>query len=97
MTEAKLNKNVVDALNKLPGVFVRKRFGGVGQKGQPDITGIARGIRVEIEGKLPGKKPTPKQKYWLDLWGKYGAITGVYHSESEAIHIVATALTNAKK
>lgn len=97
MTESQLNKKTVDALNKLPGVFVKKRFGGVGQKGQPDITGIARGIRIEIEGKLPGKKLTPKQKYWINHWKKYGAITGVYHSEAEALYIVETALTKIKK
>ena len=90
--EATLNKNVVTALNKLPGVFVKKRWAGPGQKGQVDITGIAciegLGVRIELEGKLPGEKPTRLQLYWLKKWEQYGAITGVYHTVEQAVAIV---------
>ena len=92
MTEAQLNKKVVDALNLIPGVFVKKRFAGPTQRGQPDITGIifmhGFGIRIEMEGKMPGKKLTQIQQHWLATWKRYGALTGVYHSIDEAETIV---------
>ena len=88
MLEANLNKKAVEALNKMPGVFVKKRWSGPQQRGQPDITGICWGRRIEIEGKLPGNKPTKLQTHWLKTWEKYGAITGVYHSVTEAVALV---------
>jgi hypothetical protein len=91
-SEATLNKNAVAALNKLPGVFVKKRWGGPGQKGQVDITGIVVvrgfGVRIELEGKLPGERPTKIQQHWLDKWWQYHALTGVYHSVDQAVAIV---------
>jgi hypothetical protein len=90
--ESTLNQNVVKQLNKIEGGFFRKRYGGPMQKGEPDVTGCVFGIRCELEGKLPGKHPTAKQKNSLKRWEKSGAITGVYHSIDEAVAIVHAAL-----
>jgi hypothetical protein len=90
--ESTLNQNVVKRLNKLNGGHFRKRYGGPMLKGEPDVTGCIYGIRCELEGKLPGKHPTPKQKAALKKWKESGAITGVYYSVDEAVDIVMSGL-----
>jgi hypothetical protein len=92
MTEKRLHTKVVNWLKSLPNTHAYKRLGGVANKGEPDVTGCSHGIRIELEGKLPGKHPTPLQKKKLEWWTEAGAITGVYHSLNEAQHIVGTGL-----
>lgn len=97
MTEAQLTHLIVAALNQIPGVYVWRqntgRRGGVsfGLKGQGDITGVARGVRVELEVKLPGGKLAPHQAAFLETMRAMGAIAGVVRSLDEAIALVATA------
>lgn len=81
--EADIQKACIEWLNTLPGVKVwRQNTGGMsgkhngktwymkfGQKGQADITGIALGVRVEIEVKRPGKEPSDDQRDWLRIMG----------------------------
>lgn len=50
----------------------------------PDITGISHGYRIEFEGKVPGNRLSPKQKYYMRKFRACGAITGVYFSERAA-------------
>ena len=96
MKETQLNKKVADWINKLPSAYAYKRLGGVANKGQPDVTGCIQGYRIELEGKMPGKKPTPLQAQRLRLWADAGAITGVYYSLEEAQKIVASGLLQRK-
>jgi hypothetical protein len=86
--ESDLNKKVVDWLNTIDGCFAKKRQGGPGNAGQPDVTGCINGIRIELEGKIGDNKPTKLQLKWLRKWSKAGAITGVYWSLSDAQQIV---------
>lgn len=88
MSEAIMNKKVADWLKTVPNGFGKKRHAGPGQKGEPDVTGAIGGLRVELEGKLPGNKPTPKQAQWLDIWTATGAVTGVFYSLEEAKEII---------
>ena len=90
MKETKLNKKIADWINTIG--FAYKRLGYIHNKGQPDVTGCIQGIRIELEGKLPGNKPTPLQKSMLRKWKAAGAITGVYHSLEEAQEIVIKGL-----
>lgn len=88
MTEKRLNTKVVNWLKSLPNTHAYKRLGGVANQGEPDITACSHGIRIELEGKLPGKHPTPLQVKKLKNWAEAGAITGVYHSLEEAKQII---------
>jgi len=92
MKETKLNKKVADWINTLPNGYAYKRLGYIHNKGQPDITGCIKGIRIEIEGKLPGNKPTPLQANRLKKWAAAGAITGVYDSFEKAQKIIIKGL-----
>ena len=92
MTEKRLNTKVVNWLKSLPNTHAYKRLGGVANKGEPDVTGCSHGIRIELEGKRPGKHPTPLQEKKLRNWTEAGAITGVYHSLEEAQEIVRNGL-----
>lgn len=88
MKEVDLNKKVADWINQLQSAWAYKRLGYIHNKGQPDVTGCIQGIRIEIEGKMPGKKLTPLQEHRLKKWGEAGAITGVYHSLKEAQDLI---------
>ena len=68
-------RNVV--VRKIGGRWVRS-----GQKGMVDVNGIVTvemehftaGIRLEVEIKRLGGKPTPHQAAWLAATGSHGAI-----------------------
>ena len=88
MTEKQqVTDKLVKHLNLIPDVLVWKRFSGrFGNKGKPDITGLVNiaktgsktnfkiAIRIEIECKLPGKKPTKIQASWLKKFKDHGCI-----------------------
>ncbi len=61
--EKNISKSIIKAINDMPGCFARKRYsnGSSGTTGWPDITGAILGIRLEIEAKQPGKKPSKLQ------------------------------------
>ena len=83
--EKPITNKIIAKLNSNPGIWVRKRLssGSTGTKGYPDITGIVQvnlnslliGIRLEIEVKQPGKKPTANQYSKLRKFRKLGAIS----------------------
>ncbi len=84
MLEKSITNQVIKQLNKYSNVWVRKRHttGMSGTIGWPDITGTVTiyrndfefGIRIEIEMKKPGKKPTQNQYSRLRRFRKMGAI-----------------------
>ncbi len=75
MTEKRtVTDPLIKRLNNRPDTTVWKRFSGrFGNKGKPDITGVVNlsqngiklGVRVEIECKALGKKPTKIQAKYL--------------------------------
>jgi hypothetical protein len=93
--EVDLMRDIITALNGIPGVWVWRRNvgrrGGVqfGKKGQADIEGIVRpgGRRIELEVKIDAAV-TPEQVQWIEQMRAYGAIAGVVHSITEAIQLV---------
>ena len=87
-TEKQLNTKVVKYLNTLPCCYAEKRPAQQGRAGRVDVTGCIDGRRIELEGKLPGNKPTPIQKQWLRRWAEVGAITGVYRSIADVKRIL---------
>jgi hypothetical protein len=87
--ERDVQKAVLDYLNTLWNVKAwrantgastavhngKKRFIRYGQRGQADITGVANGgVRIEIEIKRPGNKPTMEQTAWLGEMRTLGAV-----------------------
>jgi hypothetical protein len=82
--EKKITNQIIKELNKDPSIWVRKRLttGMSGTLGWPDITGIKEteingqsfGIRIEIEVKRPGKKPSDIQYSRLRGFRRLGAI-----------------------
>ncbi len=86
--KTQVTDKLVKALNKNPDILVWKRFSGrFGNKGYPDITGLVNlinktnktnnfkiAIRVEIECKLPGNKPTKIQQSYLTKFKNLGCI-----------------------
>lgn len=96
MTEAELTREIIKALNMIPGVWCWRmntgRRGGVsfGLKGQSDITGVLLGgTRLELEVKKPkNNRFEPEQPAFIQRMKAHGALVGVVHSVDEAIAIV---------
>ena len=87
-----LCKNGCVARNHTVGQFFTK-YGtlvNIGRHGESDIMGHRKsdGKAFYIEVKLPGESPRPDQKRFLEAMAAAGAITGVAHSETEALQIV---------
>lgn len=53
-----------------------------------DIQGSIHGYAFEIETKMPGKEPTPRQFSRMRMLGRYNVITGWMTSVEGAIQIV---------
>ena len=76
--ESNIVKAVLRYLNKLPGCYAEKTWGGMmGNRGRPDITGCLNGRRLELEVKTPSGRLTPNQAAYLEKWNRAGAVTGV--------------------
>lgn len=82
-------KGVIDFVNCVPGFRIwrqnvgardylgsdgRKHLVFFGKKGMADVSGIGRGLRVEIEVKREGEEPDEWQQEWLNFIRKYGGI-----------------------
>jgi len=85
-----MNKKVAQWISKYG--WAHKRIATPGRAGEPDVTGCIFGIRIELEGKLPGEKPTKLQFAKLKRWEEAGAIAGWYTSLQEAQAIVISGL-----
>jgi hypothetical protein len=83
--ESALVRTILHALEKVPGICVRKRHGtAMGKAGDPDISGCLEGQHFELEVKRPGNEPTPLQWARLAEWHAAGARIGVVHNAREA-------------
>lgn len=84
--ETALVRSILRALEKAPGVAVRKRHGtAMGKAGDPDLSGCLNGRHFELEVKRPGNEPTPLQLVRLAEWQRAGALVGVVHNAREAL------------
>jgi hypothetical protein len=54
----------------------------------PAMLGKRFAFLLAIEVKVPGRKPDPHQREWLDLLRNAGAICGAATSEQEALKII---------
>lgn len=85
--EKNISNAIIKEINSMPCCFVRKRYsnGSSGTTGWPDITGSIHGIRLEIESKQPGKKPTKLQYSKLRKLKKLGCIAFWTDNKAHAI------------
>ncbi len=82
-SERAIVRAILAYLNELPGCLARKRWGGMGVAGDPDIDACVRGRSVQLEVKRPGEKPTPLQARRIEEWRQAGAISAVVTSVEE--------------
>ena len=73
-SEKTITKNILKNIRTIEGVRVSKRSTGWNRTGEPDVTGCYKGVRFELELKVPGKKPTKLQQKRLDEWRESGAV-----------------------
>lgn len=94
-SEKSIERAILNWLNSLDNCFAYSRHGDqFSIKGNPDITGCLAGRHIEIEVKLPGKKPTKIQFAVMEKWERAGAIVGWATSLSEAQDIIYGGLQN---
>jgi hypothetical protein len=74
-----------------------KRAIRAGKRGCADITGISFGIRVEIEIKVPGKKPTHFQEMFGEEINSRGGIWFYASSAQEAVKKLTDELEKRRK
>lgn len=82
--EKSISDSIIKKINKIPGCFAYKRLsnGSTSTNGYPDITGTVNihingqilGIRLEIESKQPGKRPTQLQYSRLRKFRSLGCV-----------------------
>ncbi len=88
--EKDVQSTVIQWLNTLPGCRAWRQNSGsmvieatetskrrmirVGERGLPDVTGIAHGWRFDIEIKKPGKTPSDEQIAWIFMIRNLGGI-----------------------
>jgi sulfite reductase beta subunit-like hemoprotein len=87
--ERQITTAILRALNKLPGCYARKTFGGAyGGAGWPDIVACYKGRLFMLEVKRPGGKATPLQLRELERWAATGARCRIVTSVFEAMEFV---------
>lgn len=93
--ESQLKASVERRLKTLaredPRLQWRKRWGSpYTTSGDPDLTGLWRGIHFEVELKRPGESPTPLQWHQLEAWKRAGALVFVIHDLAELDVAIST-------
>ncbi len=90
--ESDLVKDVIKSICAEPECWARKVHGGPhGAAGEPDVDAVVRGRSVKLEGKMPGKVPTPGQYAAMRRWSRAGALVGWFTTLDEAWSIIAHA------
>lgn len=86
--EGKLSTKIMKAW-KREGVWNFKVHGSEFQPaGTPDICGVADGLSVWCETKMPGNKPSPIQKYRINKIRSSGGHVVVGYSVQEALEMI---------
>jgi hypothetical protein len=67
--ESKISEQIIRGLNKHPMTWAYKRFAPAGNEaGQPDITGVSHGMRLEFETKNPSRLSNREYKILSGLY-----------------------------
>ena len=90
--ESTISKNIIAAINAIPGCRVKKfSASGFGFM-ELDIYGCCRGHAVFLETKRTTNKPSKRQLREIELWKNTGAIVGVVHNAEEALDLIKNIL-----
>lgn len=74
--EGKIVKALLAHIKSLGRAHAVKVHGGRYSSGQPDVLACIDGRMVQVEAKVPGNKPTPRQMVNLRAWEASGALAG---------------------
>ena len=87
MTETEIQKEILETLNKLEGVKLRRNSVGSNGRykfglgaGTSDLIGWYEGCYFAVEVKVPGKTPTKEQQDFIDEVNTAGGIA--YYADS---------------
>lgn len=84
--ESKLQREIRTALEREFGGFFFKTHGSMFQMvGLPDLVGVAAGVFIGVEVKMPRKDPNPRQRMVLKLIKRAGGVACVARSPKTAI------------
>lgn len=87
--EAKIQREILQALQGVPGVWLFNVHGSARQQsGIPDLVGCYRGRFFGIEVKRPGEVRTPKQTLTMEKIASADGLTGVATCIEEALEII---------
>lgn len=86
--ESTVKKRMVAYANRIPGCHLQARHGGPANRGEPDLTGCFRGLRLEIEVKVGDNRPTPLQYDQMAKWAGVGAVSVCIRSLDELKEIL---------
>lgn len=96
--EALLSQKIIKAVEKeFPLAMMEKQFGTVFGTMKLDLRGSVNGYAIEIEVKLPGEKPVPRQLSRIRYLEKMKVITGWCTSVEEAIEIIRNGLEKRRE
>jgi len=97
-SEKQLTNKLISHLNKQPSAWVYKRHAISNEAGKPDITGIYKGLRVEIEVKAPCRDrgsltanlriASKIQQHYIKKIQKLGGIAGVVCTVDQADNLL---------
>ena len=100
MLEKTLTNKIIKHINQTykSTTWLYKRFAQGNDAGQPDITGIHQGMRVEIEVKAPHRDlgslaanhslASKRQQFYLTKYARLGGLTGVVCSLPQALEVL---------
>lgn len=88
--EARLQRKICEALNKLPDCYAEKVHGGMFGKQKLDIVGGINGKLFWLEVKTPGSLPTEKQLATMRKWeNKAKAMATWTNSVEDAVRTIS--------
>lgn len=87
--EGKLAQKILTALREEGGWWTKIHGGEFQAVGLPDIIGCYKGYFIGIEVKLPGEKPTARQRWVLNQIGLADGTATVVTSVEEALEVLS--------
>jgi len=94
--EAKIVNKIIKKVNELPMCKVEKNHGSQWGKPKLDLTGSVHGMMFQLEVKVPGKKPTPRQMSTIRSWQAVGVHAGWTDSVEDGLNFVKLLLKRRK-
>jgi hypothetical protein len=96
--ETRLRKRIVKTLQERypDGLFTKIHVSVFQNAGIPDLVCCVEGLYIAIEIKIPGRKASPNQEFYMTRIRRAKGAAGVATSPGEALQIVAQAIIKRK-